>query len=284
MSTDIQGFNIVNLIIPGEPQTIKLQGKHDEWTLERVPKYSTMRAAVETKVQAAVTYTAEHPDVGFSGVDDLFDEVLHICLSASFLTTNTVTIHGSTPYSKTTMMNPTPDIFPREKGATGFGAVVSSAPAFQQSMQAMLGSFEANKGLHHTDFIMHYWLEVLSCWSLENMFLSACTILELLKQSERRRTGNPNMYFYNAISSLSTHYGLTVLSTDWKDMRNDLVHEGQLSKNHFPGKSKADCIAVCEDVMDWIDQFMFKVHGIASTRSPRFGRGSLHQLNSYTTA
>jgi hypothetical protein len=280
---DVHGFNIINLIIPGESEQMTLRGKHGDWTLTRVPDYIKMREAVETRVKAAVTYTADHPDVGFSDTDDLFDEILHICLSASFLTSNTVTIHGSTSYSKTTMMNLTPDIFPREKGASGFIPAVATTSDFKQSMEVMLGSFDANKTLHHTDFIMHYWLEVLSCWSLENMFLSACTILELLKQSERRRTSSPNMYFYDAIVSLSTHHGLTVLSSDWKNMRNDLVHEGQLSKNHFPGKSKADCIAVCEDVMDWIDQFMFKVHGIASPRIPRFGRGSLVELNSYTT-
>jgi hypothetical protein len=68
-----------------------------------------------------------------------------------------------------------------------------------------------------------------------------------------------------------------------KKMRNDLVHEGHLAKNHFIGHSKNDCANVCEDVLSWIDEFFHAIFDLGIIRNKRFTRNCMYGLNSYTT-
>lgn len=275
------GFNLVNLIVPGEPVQFDITGMNGIWTLTQAPNFEANREAINSRVTAAATYIAEHPDLGLSKSDVVLDEFMSICLAASYLSSNTVTTNGATPHSRISFIR-VGDGFPRAKGITTVEPVVNSEADFIAALTKMLGAFNTNKADYHIDVLIQYWLDLLACWSLENMFMGACTMLEILKQCEIRRTGS-EMHFYDAIVSLSTHHGLPVLNRDWLKMRNDLVHEGHLAKVRFAGKTKQDCINVCEDVMDWLDKFVHVIHGLGPVQVVRFGRGSLADLNSYTT-
>jgi hypothetical protein len=59
--------------------------------------------------------------------------------------------------------------------------------------------------------------------------------------------------------SASMRYGIPELGTEYKNMRNDIVHEGRLSGSNFSGKTKAQCAAVISDVLNWIDRYVWEV-------------------------
>ncbi len=276
------GFNIVNLIAPDEPTNLTFTGSNGNWDIRQHPNYTDNRKALNSRVNAAVTYIADHDDLGLRKDEEILDELIHLCLTFSYLTSNAVTMNQSTMYSRISFIQ-VGDGFPRDRGITGINPVVDNQTDFAISTNQMIRLFNQNKTDYHIDVIIQYWLDILSCWSLENLFSGACTILEVIKQCERRRTGNANMYFYDAIDSVSNHLGITILNRDWINMRNDLIHEGHLSKVRFPNKTKFECIEVCEDVMLWIDEFIHAIFTLGTIKHKRFDRGSLGQLNSYTT-
>jgi hypothetical protein len=53
---------------------------------------------------------------------------------------------------------------------------------------------------------------------------------------------------------------LSPLGSDYKAMRNDIVHEG-VSGSNFRGKSKADCAIVIADTLNWIDNYVLTALG-----------------------
>jgi hypothetical protein len=276
------GFNIVNLISPDEPNVLTVTGSNGNWDIRQHPNYANNRQAINSRVHGAVTYIADHGDLGLRKDEEILDELMHLCLSLSYLTSNSVTMNQSAIYSRISFIQ-VGDGFPRDRGITGIDPVVENHTDLETATTQMLRLFNQNKTDYHVDVIIQYWLDILSCWSLENLFLGACTILEIIKQCERRRTGNANLHFYDAIVSVSTHLHITVLNRDWINMRNDLIHEGHLSKVRFPNKTKFECIEVCEDVMQWIDEFIHAIFNLGTIKHNRFDRGSLGQLNSYTT-
>lgn len=275
------GFNVINLIVPDEPGSFDVNGSIGTWNFKKFDNYDENVKVLSSGVHAVMTYIADHPDLGSTHDDTMFEEIAHLCLLSSFLSSNTVTINSTTVYSRFTIMQ-VGDGFPREKGLSGFQSICQNKDEFKDNLELMLASFSTVETDWHIELIIHYWLDSLSCWSLENLYLSACTILEVIKQGEIRRTGS-NLHFYDAIESVSNHFGITVLNRDWIKMRNDLIHEGHLSKARFAGKSKQECIEVCEDVMNWLDEFVFAAFNIGALPAQRFGRGSLGNINSYST-
>jgi hypothetical protein len=276
------GFNIVNLIAQGEPNILTITGSNGNWDIRQHPNYTSNRQALNSLVHAAVTYIADHDDLGLSKEEEILEELNQLCLSFSYLTSNAVTMNQSAVYSRISFIQ-VGDGFPRARGITGIEPIVNNQNDLVTASSQMLLRFNQNKIDYHIDVIIQYWLDLLSCWSLENLFLGACTILEIIKQCERRRTGIANLHFFDAIVSVSTHLGITVLNRDWISMRNDLIHEGHLSKVRFPNKTKFECIEVCEGVMHWIDEFTHSIFNLGTIKHDRFNRGSLGQLNSYTT-
>lgn len=78
-------------------------------------------------------------------------------------------------------------------------------------------------------------------FSLEGLYLAAGVQMDIVKQQERRETGNRGLTYFDGMVSASNRYSLSPLGSDYKDMRNDIVHEGLLSGSNFRGKSKSQC-------------------------------------------
>jgi hypothetical protein len=270
--------DLVNLVLPNEPDKIELSGSLGRWSIDKHFRYDIDRPVLNSKVHSARTYTADHENFSASSLNSILHELRHLTLIFSYLTSNAVTIVNN-PSSEMTLLQVN-DGFPRDRGLSGVEPIIREEEIVNVANK-MLALFPTNMGSYHIDVIIHYWLDVISCWSLENLFLGACTILEIVKQSERRRTG-ANLHFFDAIVSISNYLRIQPLNRDWINMRNDLIHEGHLSKVKFPQKNKSDCINVCEDVMSWIDQFINAIFSLQPPTVQRFSRGSLIQLNSYT--
>lgn len=276
------GFNLVNLIAPEQPTNLTITGSNGNWNICQHPNYKNNMQVLNSRVHSAVTYIADHDDLGFGKDEEILDELKHLCLTFSYLTSNAVSMNQTTMYSRISFLQMS-DGFPRERGLTDINPVVENQKDFTTATNQMIRLFNQNKEDYHIDIIIQYWLDILSCWSLENLFSGACTILEIIKQCEIRRSGNADMHFYSAIVSVSNNLGITILNRDWIKMRNDLIHEGHLSKVKFPNKRKFECIEVCEDVMLWIDEFIHAIFALETIKHKRFDRGSLGQLNSLTT-
>jgi len=106
-------------------------------------------------------------------------------------------------------------------------------------------------------FLSH-WISGLTCFSLEDLFLSVGVQMDIVKQCEITATGVKKNYF-EGMESASSRYGIPKLGTDYKNMRNDIVHEGRLSGSNFSGKTKGGCAAVTADALNWIDQYVWAV-------------------------
>lgn len=270
------GFHLVNLIIPNAPAILKIKTKNGEWQLERENGYLDFIPNLMRRNACAETYVV----INDKKSDKVFDELLYICLASSFLTGSAVTVKRLSFLSDISIVA-LGDRFPRERGISGFEPIVKTGDEFAQSISIMVDEFPTIINTHNAEVIIHHWLDSLSCWLLEDLYLSSCTVLEIIKQNERRRSGNDTLSFYSAISSASIHYGISILSKDWINMRNDLIHDGKLSSSKFSDKNKKDCMSVCTDVLNWIDEYILAVFGVGPIKNKRFSNDTL-ELNSYT--
>lgn len=270
------GFRLVNLLIPGTQEEFQITTKNGTWTLVREQNYVELEQKLQNRVSCAETFFITHEERD----NKVFDELLYICLAASFLSGSTVTVRRSLPSSEI-MIVETGSRFPRDRGLSTIDPIFSQPSDFVQALSTMVDGFESAISTNNIEVIIHHWLDSLSSWSLEDQYLSACTILEIIKQNERQRNGNMNQHFYDAIVSASNHYQIGVMSRDWIAMRNDIVHDGKLSGSRFQNKNVFQCNAVSKDVLRWLDEYVCSVFGLAGFCANRYGDPTLMQ-NSYT--
>ena len=96
--------------------------------------------------------------------------------------------------------------------------------------------------------------------------------MDIVKQLERTATSNPNLKYFQGMTSASARYSLTPLGNDYKAMRNDIVHEGVLSGSNFRNKAKSHCATVIADTLNWLDSYILAVIGKTTevSRLPRW--------------
>src|SRR5262245_39665459 len=94
----VLSFQVVNLILPGDPETVTVATPSGTWTLARHANYDRSKATI-AEGQCANTYYLEHPvelTAGAAVVDKAFDEMTPILLGASYATGTSVTVKDST--------------------------------------------------------------------------------------------------------------------------------------------------------------------------------------------
>lgn len=96
--------------------------------------------------------------------------------------------------------------------------------------------------------------------------------MDIIKQHEWLASRGAQLTYFQGMTSASSRYGLTPLGQDYKNMRNDIVHEGVLSGSNFTGRSKAQCADVLADTLNWLDQYVLSVLGLAGqlSNTPRW--------------
>jgi hypothetical protein len=145
----------------------------------------------------------------------------------------------------------------------------------------MLDGLAAQSRLNHVDVMCHHLLNVLSAWCLEDAYLSACTVMELIKWTERRAIGQSKLHLYEAVAGAAKRANLAAPPRDFTKMRNDLIHDGRLAATDFSGKTKHDCADLTAEVLSWIDEFVRKLMGLAPMQR-RFESALLRGLPSFT--
>jgi hypothetical protein len=279
------GFRVVNLLIPGDPAAVTIAGIHGDWTFTRAANYAVGKNAILAQHQNAETYDAEHPAAMAAGAavfDPSVEEMLPLCLGAAYATAHAVTTKRALPGSEVQFLQVGPR-FPRERSWPGADPVVNDEHEFKALLDAFLVGYRAVGQTEKVRLLVHHWLDSLSCWSLEDLYLSATTVLQTIAATERRKAPIANKpSFYKYVRAAAVRYGLPVLPHDFKDMRNDLIHDGTLSGATFANKTADDGRAVAIDVLNWIDRYVHAALGLGPVRRNRFGPHSLDSLNAYS--
>jgi hypothetical protein len=277
------GVRLVNLLIPGDPEELVVAGAHGDWVLAREPDFAARKAAVLEQSMCHETYRAEHPVDGAAGpaaVEGTVGELLPLCLGTSYLSGSAVTVHRSLPWSDLQIIE-VPSNFPRERSAAGPGPVVNDEHEFRAALAAFLAAYPTLGRAEKVLLLVHHWLDALACWSLEDLYLSATTGLQVIAATEEGRQG-AGLSFLRAVTDAAVRFGVPPLAADFKNMRNDLVHDGTVSGTRHPGKSADDCRAVAAGVFGWLDAYLHAALNLGPVRRARFDPDSFAGLKVFS--
>jgi hypothetical protein len=282
------GFRLCNLVIPGDPEELELKTPSGIWHLERESRYAEVKQAIE-QGQIGETYCLmTNVVVGQSGrsaaLDAVCDELVPICLAASYLTGASVAITRSLPHSECTFVEVGPH-FPRPRAMQGIDAAVTTQQEFTERVEAFVRNHPST-GLAEKDrLLVHHWIDAVACWSMEDLCLSTATLLEIIAATANRTgttAGQTLKSFNQRIQFAATRFALPALSADFRNMRNDLVHEGTLSIKSFPNKSNADCAKAVAEALHWIDQYIHAALGLGPLVNNRFPANTFRGLNAFS--
>lgn len=256
-------FTIANLLL--EEESFEVPSAFGKWEFGRFGEYAKNALAIREKGMCGNTYFASLESIVHSSDIKDFqaacDEIIDICLVLSFLTARCVTPTGNTEQSEMRFLF-LEDKFVLARSIVGFPEIKPSALAHYFSDWLTL-AYPAYKKRTLRLQLCH-WLSGLTCFSLEDIFLSAGVQMDIIKQREKAHPKQMLAYF-EGMCLASARYKFPPLGHDFKSMRNDIVHEGVLSGSNFPGKTKSECAAVVADTLNWIDTYILSVLGKPNT-------------------
>lgn len=276
-------FYVVNLLVPEEPPSMSLSTPAGTWSFTKHPGYDKFKPAL-TGGQCAETYFLEHPASmagGAASVDLAFDEITPLLLGAAYAAGLSVTIKRSTMGSDVSILQPS-EHWPRERALDRPSPVVASATDFTALVERFVSGWPQAGLTEKARLLVHHWLDALGCWSMEDLYLSATTLLQVIVASEATKQGLPDLPYYKGVEAAANRMGIRVLGPDFKDMRNELIHDGQLIGRRFAGPAKADCARVVADVLNWFDEYMHAALSLGPVRKQRFRDTDLAGLNAYS--
>lgn len=277
------GFWVVNLLIPGEPNNCRISTASGGWDLEKNTNYLQSKDAISNG-QCAHTYAIKNEvsmDDGAAAVDSSFEEMTPLLLGASFLSGLSVTAKSSLPQSDVTIIQPT-EHWPRERAMGVGNPCVTTYPEFTENLEKFVSAWPSVAQSEKILILVHHWLDALGCWSFEDFYLSATTLLQIIAATEEQVTGNSNLYYFQAVQSASSRVGITILNRDFKDMRNNLIHEGKLLGGRFAGTDQDSCSVVAADVMNWFDEYLHAAMNLGKVRRKRYSKSDFMSLNAYS--
>ena len=240
------------------------------WEFHRRDDYLAILLKIQDG-QCAATYYAYNEslthstwltsDHDFSAVTG---ELIDACLVLSFIEATCVTPSGTTPQSDVMFLQ-LGDSFVRPRAIAGFPAL-----SLNQTRNEIFSGWLSRVGPTFQSrrlrlFISH-WISGLTCFSLEDLFLSVGVQMDIIKQCEIAATGK-KLTYYDGMLSASSRFSLSPLTDDYKNMRNDIVHEGVLSGSNFGGKDKRQCAEVVAASLNWIDKYVCALLGLSTSAS-----------------
>ncbi|WP_295430067.1 hypothetical protein [uncultured Thiodictyon sp.] len=221
-----------------EDTVISIPACTGSWEFRRRDDYATVLSKIE-EGQCSATYYAYNESVTHQTTDQDFDavtgELIDICLIFSFFTATCVTPKGTTPQSDAIFLD-LGDSFVRPRAIAGFPALqinTTYSDFFSGGIARFAGQFQSRR----LRLFLSHWISGLTCFSLEDLFLSVGVQMDIIKQCEIAATGR-KLTYYDGMLSASSRYGIQPLTDDYKNMRNDIVHEGVLSGSNFKSKNK----------------------------------------------
>lgn len=277
------GVWVANLLIPGEPSNLTLKTPLGPWELGQYAKYADSKVAM-SEHKCAHTYYLEH-DVELSNGAAAFDavdsELTPIFLAASYATALSVSSRQSTPHSEMQIMEASHH-WPRIRSMGLPNSVVTNPKEFSDLVEAFVLSWPSSGKIEKARILVHHWLDALSCWSMEDLYLSATTLLQVIVATEAGLQGRAEIPYYDGVTAAATRKGIRQLPPDFKNMRNELIHDGQLIGRRFAGPDRAACAAVIVDLLNWFDEYVHEALNLGKPRIVRFKVNDLGGLNAYS--
>ncbi len=277
------GQIIANLLIPGDPQNLTLNLPATPWTLTQHPGFSKSKAAMAGH-QCAETYYLESSisrSANTTGFDAAFKELTPIFLAASYATGLTITSMRSMMMSEAKILQPS-EHWPRPRAMDQPSYVVMNDAEFVDLVERFVRAWPHAGVTEKARLLVHHWLDALVCWSMEDLYLSATTLLQVIVATEATRQSKKELRFYDGVEAAARRFNLRVLSDDFKNMRNELIHDGQLIGRRFPAANKQACGLVVVDVLNWLDEYIHSALSLGAVRKTRFSIADVSNLNAYS--
>ncbi|SHK89123.1 hypothetical protein SAMN02745216_04257 [Desulfatibacillum alkenivorans DSM 16219] len=232
------------------------------WEFQRRADYVALVEKME-EGQCAPTYYASNEAIIRNTPDDdvskAISDMIDTCLILSFINACCVTVRGTTGQSDAQFIQ-LGDQFIRPRAIRGFRKLdiqQSFANFFARGFSSISQHFDARR----VRLFLSHWISGLTCFSMEDLFLSIGVQMDIVKQCEIVACDR-SLTYYDGMVSASTRYGIAPISDDYKKMRNDIVHYGSLSSRNFANKNKEECSVVIADSLNWIDKYVSSILGI----------------------
>ena len=251
-------FIVANLV--SDEKSFEVPSKDGKWEFVRAHNYQQIVASIK-KGMCGNTFFASINTIHHEDFHAVCDEIIDIFMVLSFLTASCVTASGTTSSSDIQFIQLGDDFVPC-RSIVGFPtiALTSLSNFFSDWVSAIHPAITQRR----LRLQLCHWLSGLTCFSLEDIYLSAGVQMDIVRQQERTATGKPRLNYFEGMKSASKCYSLAALGNDYKAMRDDIVHEGVLSGSNFAGKTKAQCAAVISETLNWLDSYVLAVIGKSS--------------------
>jgi hypothetical protein len=276
------GFVIADLQLP--EISFAVPARFGTWEFERTAWFDDVAPAL-AKGQCGNTFNAFNEAVTLSISDADFDAVCedlrNICLLLSFMNATCVTPTGSSQYSMPQMLT-LGDSFVPSRAVRGFPELKPANSMSSFLTKGLSGFSSAQK--RYLRLLMTHWISGLTCYTLEDLFLAVCVLLDIVKQIEISISGK-KLTYGQGMTVASKRLGIKPLQGAFTKMRNDLVHEGRLSGTNFKNRTKADCAQVAADTLNWLDEYLIATLGISGefTGVPRWRQNDVeHYLPAFS--
>lgn len=281
------GHRLTNLIIPGEPDELEIDTLAGTWLLKKHLNYDEFKKAIDQgqiaetySIMIRGTYSASRSEA----MDAAGDELIPLCLGASFLTAMSVTPSRSLPASEVKFAQVGP-YFPRARAmGLGFASPVDAA-MFKRNIEAFVAGFPVADPVEKIRLLSHHFLDALAFWSIEDLVLSTTTMLEIIAATAETigaPLGQQVASYNQRLNYAASRFSLPQVPADFRKMRNDLIHEGTLSGALFAGKTASDCGLATAQALDWIDLYVFAALGMGQPARARFTAEPFRGANSFS--
>lgn len=275
------GQIVANLLIPGDPDIVALSLPTSAWRLEKHPEYTNSKRAIEGYQCAETYFLISDIEQGDPLLEAAFSELTPIFLASTYATGLTVTSVRSMEWSEIKLLQRS-EHWPRDRAMDMPSYIVRSPEEFSDLVEKFVHSWPGVGQTEKARLLVHHWLDAIVCWSMEDLYLSATTLLQIIVATEATKQGKQELPFYVGVEAAANRFGLHVLSADFKNMRNELVHDGQLIGRRFAGPDKDACAKVIEEVLNWLDSYIHAALNLGAVRKTRFSHSDLINLNSYS--
>lgn len=293
------GFFLVNLLPPGRPLQFEVRTPSGVWRFSRASNFLDLEEQILARGVCGNTYSMEFtlPTEGMREVtkESAFYETLPICLAASFVSGSAVTVQRSLPHSEIKLLS-TSSQFPRARGIGDPASCVNTLDEFIQFVERFVAEYPQLYPTEKLVLLSHLFIDACACWSLENLYLSGSTMLQVIAETEKS-TGRPfsanhaaarapqqrapKAAFFDYLAGAADRVGITALTHDVVKIRNSLIHAGTL--NMPPFSSQADAADPISEAMNWIDTYVYAVLQLGPVPQARYKPRDLAlALNSFS--
>ena len=276
------GFSIADLFL--DETSFTCPSRFGVWVFERFREYNIIKDKIQPG-QCATTFSAINskvtPKMNHSDFDKTVNDLLDICLFFSYCTGKCVTPRKNT-FGSDIVYIEFGDHFLLSKNIEGINPIHINSP-YGEVLKDVIISKTCRINVNQFRLLVTYWLNAVTCFSLEDLFLGLCVVMDIVKQCEKIFHGR-NFSFFEGMRSASDRFNIRELTHDFTKMRNDLVHEGKLSGSNYKDKTKTECVETIVQVLNWIDFYLIKILGLESqfTLGDRFSQNDIIGLPSFS--